>query len=142
MTNTAIVLYLIEKFRNQQNVNAQDETHSPDAIAHIPVIPGYPLPFYIYKRVCLLHMAAFPDLRITTDDILTEGDKVATRWTATGTHQGELMGIPASGRQITFPGMTVHRFADGKIVENWWAYDAMGMMQQITVPPEPESPQE
>jgi steroid delta-isomerase-like uncharacterized protein len=140
MTNTALVLYLIEKFWNQQNVNALDETHRPDAIAHLPIIPGHPLPFYVYKHVCLLHLAAFPDLRITTDDIIAEGDKVVARWTATGTHLGELMGIPASGRQISFAGMTVHRFADGKIAENWWTYDALGMMQQITAPPEPESP--
>ena len=109
-------------------------------IFHIPVIPDQPFPFYMYKHVCLLHLAAFPDLRITTDDIIAEGDKVVARWTATGTHLGELMGIPASGRQISFLGMTVHRFADDKIVENWWAYDAMGMMQQITASPKSESP--
>ena len=96
----------------------------------------------MYKHVCLLYLAAFPDLRITTDDIIAEGDKVVARWTVTGTHQGELMGIPASGKQISFTGMTVHRFVDGKIAENWWSYDAMGMMQQITAPPETEPPQE
>ena len=142
MPNTALVLYLVEKFWNQQNVNALDETHRPDALAHIPVIPGHPLPFYMYKHVCLLHLAAFPDLRITTDDIIAEGDKVVARWTVSGTHQGELMGIPASGKQISFTGMTVHRFVDGKIAENWWAYDAMGMMQQITASLEPEPAQE
>jgi hypothetical protein len=68
MTNTALVLYLVEKFWNQQNMNALDDTHSPDFIAHIPVIPGHPLPFYVYKQVCLMHLAAFPDLRITTDE--------------------------------------------------------------------------
>jgi steroid delta-isomerase-like uncharacterized protein len=142
MTNTALVLYLIEKFWNQQNVNALDETHRPDALAHLPIIPGHPLPFYMYKHVCLLHLAAFPDLRITVDDIIAEGDKVVARWTATGTHQGELMGIPASGKHVSFAGMTVHRFADDKIVENWWTYDAMGMMQQITAPPESNAGQQ
>jgi len=142
MVNTALVLYLVEKFWNQQNVNALDETHRADAIAHIPVIPGQPFPFYMYKHVCLLHLAAFPDLRITTDDIIAEGGKVVARWTATGTHLGELMGIPASGKQVSFPGMTVHRFTDDKIVENWWAYDAMGMMQQIIAPPEPDPGQQ
>jgi steroid delta-isomerase-like uncharacterized protein len=142
MANTSMVLYFVQKFWNEQNVGGLDNTHSPDFIAHIPVIPGNPFPFYVYKQVCLLHLAAFPDLRITVDNIIAEGDKVAVRWTATGTHLGELMGIPASGRQIKFTGITIHRFADGKIVENWWVYDAMGMMQQITAPPESEPLQE
>jgi len=139
MTNTALVLYIVEKFWNQKNVSVLGETHSSDSIAHNPIIPGHPLPFDFYKQACLLHIAAFPDLKVTTDDIIAEGDKVVIRWTVTGTHQGELMGIPASGRQVTWPGFTIYRFADGKIVENWWAYDAMGMMQQITGPlPVPE----
>jgi steroid delta-isomerase-like uncharacterized protein len=142
VANTSMVLYFVQKFWNEQNVAGLDNTHSPDFIAHIPVIPGNPFPFYVYKQVCLLHLAAFPDLRITIDNIIADGDNVAVRWTATGTHMGELMGIPASGRQIKFTGITIHRFADDKIVENWWVYDAMGMMQQITAPPDSESPQE
>jgi len=82
----------------------------------------------------LMHVAAFPDIKVTTEHIIAEWDKVVIRWTATGTHPGELMGIPASGRQVTWTGMTIYRFADGKIVESWWAYDALGMMQQITGP--------
>jgi len=131
-SNTALVLYVVEKFWNQKNVNVLDETHSLDSIAHNPIIPGQPLPFDFYKQVCLMHIAAFPDMKVTTDDIIAEWDKVVIRWTVTGTHQGELMGIPASGRQVTWSGFTIYRFADGKIVESWWAYDALGMMQQIT----------
>jgi steroid delta-isomerase-like uncharacterized protein len=141
VTNTALVLYLTEKFWNQKNVNVLDEIHSTDSIAHNPIIPGNPLPFYVYKQVALIYLSAFPDMRVTTDDIIAEGDKVVIRWTANGTHQGELMGIPASGRKVTWTGMTINRFADGKIVENWWAYDALGMMQQI-MPPMPEPPEE
>jgi steroid delta-isomerase-like uncharacterized protein len=142
VTNTALVLYVNEKFWNEKYVNVLEETHSPDSIAHNPIIPVNPLPFYVYKQVALLHIAAFPDIKVTTEHIIAEGDKVVIHWTATGTHQGELMGIPASGRQITWTGMTIYRFADSKIVETWWAYDAMGMMQQITAPPESEPPQE
>jgi steroid delta-isomerase-like uncharacterized protein len=91
----------------------------------------------MYKHVCLLYLAAFPDFRVTTHNIIAEGDKVAVRWTVNGTHLGELMGIPPTGRPVMFTGMTIHRLADGKIVENWWAYDALGMIQQITAPPEP-----
>jgi len=130
--NTALVLYVTEKFWNEKNVDALDETHSPDSIAHNPVIPGHPLPFDVYKQVALIHVAAFPDIKVTTEHIIAEGDKVAIHWMATGTHQAELMGIPASGRKITWTGITIYRFADGKIVESWWTYDALGMMQQIT----------
>ncbi|MFC1795246.1 ester cyclase, partial [Planctomycetota bacterium] len=101
-----------------------------------------PLPFHIYKNACLLHLAAFPDFRVTTHNIIAEGDKVAIRWTVNGTHLGELMGVPPTERPVEFTGSTIYRFVDGKIVENWWAYDALGMMQQITTLPESEPPQE
>jgi steroid delta-isomerase-like uncharacterized protein len=140
--NTALVLYVVQKFWNEQNVNALDTTHSLDSIAHNPVIPGQPLPFYMYKNVCLVHLAAFPDMRVTTENIIAEADKVAINWTVTGTQLGALMGIPATGRPVKFTGITIYRFASGKIVENWWAYDALGMIQQITTPPESEPPQE
>jgi steroid delta-isomerase-like uncharacterized protein len=142
VANTSMVLYFVQKFWNEQNVAGVDNTHSPDFIAHNPVIPGNPLPYNMYKQVCLLHLAAFPDFRVTVENIITEADKVAVRWQVNGTHLGSLMGIPPTGRSVTFTGMTMYRFADGKIVENWWAYDAMGMMQQITAPPDSESPQE
>ena len=138
VANTALVLYVTEKFWNQKNVDALDETHSPDSIAHNPIIPGHPLPFYVYKQVALMHVVAFPDIKVATEHIIAEGDRVVIHWTATGTHQAELMGIPASGRQVTWTGMTIYRFADGKIVESWWAYDALGMMQQITAQTIPE----
>jgi steroid delta-isomerase-like uncharacterized protein len=141
-TNTAQVLYFVQKFWNEHNVAALDHTNSPDIIAHIPAIPGHPLSYHVYKQVCLMYLATFPDFRVTTESIIAEGDKVAVRWTVNGTHLGELMGIPPTGKPVTFTGITIHRLADGKIVENWWAYDALGMMQQITAPPEPEPPQE
>ncbi len=66
---------------------------------------------------------------------IAEGDRIVKRWTVTGTHQGELMGLPASGKQATWTGMTIYRFVEGEIMESWWAYDALGMMQQITASP-------
>jgi steroid delta-isomerase-like uncharacterized protein len=140
-TNTALVLYVVQKFWNEHNVAVLDNTHGLDAIAHNPVIPGHPLPFHMYKHACLLHLAAFPDFRVTTESIIAEGDKVAISWTVNGTHLGELMGIAPTGRPVKFTGSTVYRLADGKIAENWWSYDALGMMQQITAPSEPEPPE-
>jgi len=139
--NTALVLYFVQKFWNEQNVAGLDYTHRLDIISHNPVIPGNPSPFQMYKHVGLLHLAAFPDLRVTVENIMAEADKVAVRWMVSGTHLGPLMGIPPTGRPVEFTGITTYRFADGKIAENWWTYDALGMMQQVTAP-EPEPPQQ
>ncbi|UCF17494.1 MAG: ester cyclase, partial [Phycisphaerales bacterium] len=137
VTNTATVLYFAQKFWNEHDVAALDYTHSLDIIAHDPAVPGHPLPYHVYKQVGLVYLAAFPDFRVTIENIIAEADMVGVRWTMNGTHLGELMGIPPTGRPVTFAGITIHRLADGKIVENWWSYDALGMMQQITAPPAP-----
>ena len=75
--------------------------------------------------------SAIPDLRITIEDDMAEGDKVVTRWIGQGTHQGELMGIAPTGNQVTMTGITMHRIEDTKIVEEWSNWDALGVMQQI-----------
>jgi steroid delta-isomerase-like uncharacterized protein len=75
--------------------------------------------------------ATFPDLKVTGDDMIAEGDKVVTRWTGIGTHQGEFLGVPASGNQVTVTGIGIDRIEGGKIVEHWEQFDAMGMMQQM-----------
>ena len=72
-----------------------------------------------------------PDLRITLEDDMAEGNKVVSRWTGQGTHQGELMGIAPTGNQVTITGITIHRIEDDKIVEEWENWDALGLMQQI-----------
>ena len=82
--------------------------------------------------------SAIPDLRITIEDDMAEGDKVVTRWIGQGTHQGELMGIAPTGNQLTFTGITIHRIEDTKIVEEWSNWDALGVMQQIGVDPSPQ----
>jgi len=79
--------------------------------------------------------SAIPDLRITLEDDMAEGDKVVTRWIAQGTHQGELMGAAPTGNQVTATGLTMHRVDDTKIVEEWSNWDALGLMQQIGAVP-------
>ncbi|MER5179587.1 ester cyclase [Streptomyces sp. NPDC002896] len=72
------------------------------------------------------------DFEFTIDDQLAEGDRVCTRWTWNATHTGEFMGIPASNKQVTMTGITIHRCReDGKIVEGWWQYDRLGLMGQL-----------
>lgn len=79
--------------------------------------------------------AAFPDLTLTVEDQLAEGDTVVTRWTARGTHRGELMGIQPTGSQVDVAGITIQRFRDGMIVEGWTSFDRLGMLQQIGAAP-------
>ena len=79
--------------------------------------------------------AAFPDGHATIEDMVAEGDKVAKRWTYRGTHKGELMGIPATGKEITMTAITIYRLSGGKVAECWWNYDTLGMMQQLGVIP-------
>ena len=82
--------------------------------------------------------SAIPDLRITIEDDMAEGDKVVTRWIAQGIHQGELMGAAPTGNQVTATGITIHRVEEDKIVEEWSNWDALGMMQQIGAVPSPQ----
>jgi predicted ester cyclase len=80
---------------------------------------------------------AFPDLHGTIEDQIAEGDKVVMRMTYRGTHQGELMGIPATGKPVTMTFISINRIAEGKIAEGWVNFDALGMMQQLGVIPVP-----
>jgi hypothetical protein len=84
-----------------------------------------------------MYKAAFPDLRFTAEDILPSGDKVVARFRVTGTHQGEFMGIPATGRPVAVQGIDIIRFGDdGLAHEHWGVFDIMSMMQQLGVVPE------
>ena len=76
---------------------------------------------------------AFPDLQVSLDDELSSGEKVVTRWTSRGTHEGELMSIAPTGSRIEVTAVGIWRVADGKIAEAWLVFDALGMMQQLGV---------
>jgi predicted ester cyclase len=81
-----------------------------------------------------MYRTAFPDYACTVDDQIAEGDKVVTRWTVRGTQQGELMGIPPTGKQVTLPGVVIDRIAaNGQLVETWLQADVLGMLQQLGV---------
>jgi len=133
VANKDILRRYIEEVWNQKNLDVLDELMSTDVINHSPA--RYELGLEAHKQVMSTYLTGFPDIHTTADDIIAEGDKVVNRWTATGTHQGELMGVPATGKKVAWTGITVVRFADGKIVEMWWAYDVLGILQQIGVIP-------
>jgi steroid delta-isomerase-like uncharacterized protein len=76
-------------------------------------------------------LAAFPSRHIRIEDQISEGDRVVTRWTFTGRHDGELLGIPATGVDVEFNGIDIHRIRNGRIVEEWSSWDTLGLMRQL-----------
>jgi steroid delta-isomerase-like uncharacterized protein len=122
---------------NQANLDLVDEIYAPDCVLHDPTMPEDIRGVEGVREFYDMYRSAFPDTEITIEDQLAEGNKVATRWTGRGTHQGELMGVPASGNRVEFAGMTIDRIEGGKIAEEWDNYDALGLMQQIGAIPEP-----
>ena len=93
------------------------------------------------KQFVTMIRSAIPDLHITLEEDIAEGDKVVSRWRAQGTHRGELMGIAPTGNRVIITGITIHRIEEGKIVEEWENWDALGLMQQIGAIPSPEEAQ-
>jgi predicted ester cyclase len=83
------------------------------------------------KRSIELNRAAFPDMRITVEDQVADGDRVATRWTATMTHSGKLGSAEPTGKKIEMRGITIERFEDGRVVESWRSMDTLGLLRQI-----------
>jgi steroid delta-isomerase-like uncharacterized protein len=91
------------------------------------------------RKTAEMFLAAFPDTAYTIEQQVAEGDMVVTHWTARGTHDGELMGIPASGNSVEVTGIAIDRFSDGKIIESWGNWDTIGLMQQIGAIPAAQS---
>ena len=138
--NKAIVLRHWEEVVSKGNLDLIDEIFAPDFVAHEADqdIRG---PEGVRQFIVMLR-AAFPDLHVTVEDVLAEGDKVVQRWSGHGSHQGELMGLPPSGKRISVAGITISRFEDGKVAEEWELYDMMGMMQQLGALPSSTEQQE
>lgn len=90
-----------------------------------------------FKQVFTGFFSAFPDMTMTVDDQVSEGDKVVTRATVSGTHLGDYMGMPATGKTFSIGIVDILRFKDGKIAERWGESDTIGMMQQLGVIPAP-----
>lgn len=128
--NKALIRRYLDEF-NKGNLNAVNEFLAVDGIDH-SVPPGTPPGFGWMKQLNSMVLAAFPDVRVTVEDLIAEGDKVMCRFTASGTQQGEFMGIPPKGRRFTITEIRIYRIAGGKIVEHWGLIDRMGMNQQLS----------
>lgn len=121
---------------NEGDLDAFDEVMAPDAVGHDPQDPfGAQTGPENAKQLASMYREAFPDVHFTVDQQIAEGDLVVSRWTATGTHEGELMGIPGTGKQSTITGISIDRVEGGQIVEGWTNWDTLGMMQQLGLVP-------
>lgn len=121
----------------QGKLDVADEIFAINHVAHDPHGPrgGWPDGPESLKTLAGPFRVAFPDLRVTIDDQIAEGDKVVTRWTARGTNTGPLKGMPATGNTVAVTGANVARLADGKIVESWFNFDMLTLLQQLGVVP-------
>ncbi len=133
----AIARRYIEEVWNNGNLALIDELFTPDYINHTPSIGQMAGPEGIKQLIGSFRNAA-PDLHFTINDMIAEGDRVVTRWTAQGTHQGELMGVPPTGKQITVTAIVIDRIVEGRIVEHWAGRDDLGLFQQLGLIPSPE----
>ena len=135
--NKAVVRREMEElFTQGGDLEAAAEIYASDYVGHDPT-SGDLRGVEAAKQFAASYREAFPDLETTIEDQVAEGDKVATRFTARGTHQGEMEELgPHTGERIEMTGITVERFSDGKIAEDWTNYDALGMMQQLGLIPE------
>ena len=115
---------------SQRNPDLLEEVYATNLVWHEPDKDVQGLEEA--KQYLSTYLSAFPDVNATVEDVIAEGDKVVTRWTLRGTHQGEIeeFGLP-TGRQIEIKGITIHRVEDGKIVEEWERYDNLSTMQQL-----------
>jgi len=119
------------------DLDAMDELFASDYVDH-GAPPGEPSGREWHKRLVVAFRSAFPDLAITNEDVIAEGDKVVLRWTGRGTHEGELMGIPPTGKEVEFSGIEVLRVAEGKVVERWGEGNDLQVMQQLGAMPPPD----
>jgi steroid delta-isomerase-like uncharacterized protein len=139
--NKQLVRDFFEEVWNKKNFDYLEEIYSPDFVLHalwqntsaggaIEATGIEPA-----KKVIAGWQQGFPDISVTVDDQIADGDKVASRHTSRGTHTNAFMGMPPTGKSATITGMTITRIVDGKIVEAWTSWDALGMFEQLGLAP-------
>lgn len=133
--NQNVVRRLIDEAWNGRKTELFDQLVAPGALSHDPNTLEMGDGPDGYRKVFKMYTHAFPDSRLTIDDLIDAGDKVIHRWTATGTHKGDLGGIAPTNRRIEVTGVTIYRFAEGKIAEQWVNWNALGLLQQMGVVP-------
>ncbi len=138
--NKALVRREIEElFNHTGDLDVAEEVYAPDYVGHDPTMPEDVHGIEAARQFAAGMRSAFPDLTCTIEDQIAEGDKVVSRWSASGTHQGETEELgPPTGNRMEITGISIERISEGKVVESWDNYDALGMMQQLGHIPSPE----
>ena len=121
-----------QEIYNENDLEALGEVLSKDLLTP-KIVPGIPSGMEGAKAAHQIMLAGFPDYQTRIDDLFAEGDKVAVRITMSGTHTGLFMGIPPTGRQVSFTGIYIARIANGKIAEHWGEEDGVSLLQQLGV---------
>jgi steroid delta-isomerase-like uncharacterized protein len=121
------------------NLGLVDELVGLDYVNHSPGMPNQPEGPEGIKAVVSMFRAGMPDLRVVIEDVIAEGDKVMMRYRIEGTHEGELFGVPPTGRRVSIESITVERVSGRKIREHWRVTDTLDMMQQLGAIPAPET---
>src|SRR4028118_178354 len=134
--NKALVRRFVDEVQSAGNIDLIDEICSSEFVNH-STPPGTPPDCQGIKILTAMFRGAFPDSYFTVEDMVAEGDKVVTRKTFHGTHEGEFMGIPPSGRSVSMGLIDIVRISEGRVVEHWSEGDSLGMMQQLGVIPQP-----
>jgi steroid delta-isomerase-like uncharacterized protein len=134
-SNKALSRRLLEEAFNAGNIDVIDELVTTDFVNHDAALPEPMIGPDAAKASIRGYRTGFPDLRITVEEQIADDMGVATRWSAKGTHEGELMGMGPTGKQATVTGITIDRIVDGRIAESWTNWDTLGMLQQLGVVP-------
>lgn len=133
--NNSIVRRLYEEVWNNRKFAVVNELISTSHALHGPNMSGSEIGPEAYQRQFAGWLAGFPDLRMTIEDTVGENDKIVVAWTISGTHKGEFRGIPATNKKVSVEGITINHVADGKIMDSFVNWDALGLMQQLGVVP-------
>jgi steroid delta-isomerase-like uncharacterized protein len=134
--NKVRVRRFYEEVFNQKKLAAIDDFVVPNVIDH-SLPPGAPAGIEGVRQTIGMFVAAFPDLNLTLEDFIAEGDKVVVRWTMRGTHQGASLGMPPTGKQFTLPGISLVCLDGGMAAETWVNYDQLVLLQQLGLVPAP-----
>lgn len=132
--NKAFIRRLVEEIQNLHNVDAFDAFFAPSFVNYDP-LPGLPGTLEGGKQLHRMLIAAFPDLQMTIHDQAADGNKVWTRKTASGTHRGDLFGIPATGKRVSWKIIDIMTIQNGKVTEHWVVADVLSLMQQLGAVP-------
>jgi steroid delta-isomerase-like uncharacterized protein len=136
MQNKDLVHRYIDEVFNQGNLAAADQYLSPGFVDHNPLTPDQPPGPAGQKQVYARFREAFPDLYVTLEALVAEGNMVANRATISGQQRGSILGIPPTGKRVSWQAMTIFRVANGQIVERWSTHDLLGLLRQLGIIPE------